>query len=509
MLSAYKNTYARKVNQMLLLNPEGLILDCQSVIFDSAKGKVITSIHPFFETIVSLLSASDQDISFSCVNLEVENKAYILDIQLKTFKGKQPALLIIDDLTKQYNAYQPIAQRRNESKIKSELIGFKNELLLQKEAFKNQFIANFSHEIRMPINTISGLSILLENSNLSQPQRYNLDVIKNTNERLKHMINDILDISKIDTGYLPILEQRFDLLEELQTLADIYTKACDAKGLQLEYHIDESCPQFVEADKFRLAQISNNLIGNAIKFTNSGSISLSVKPIKQTTDSVRLEFTVKDTGIGIDKAKLDAIFTSFYQISNTQQNAGSGLGLAIVKRLVNALNGDMTVTSAVGKGSEFKVALDFKVPKDQSIAPKNLFSIPSKTKFTHRILAAETSRSAQSQLLEILEETGLYKVVMVDNGDAVVEELYKASFDLLLLNLRLPNMDGFDTTRFIRHSDFPAFQNTPIIGVSNFESEKEKAYCLDKGMNGYLSKPYQKVKVLKMIKSLTKKKRTK
>ncbi len=498
MLNDYNTDYRDSVNQIIVINETGIILDNNSTLFSNTNEKHVSELHPFFETIPALLTNKNATHEFNCVNLNIDSRNYTVDITLKTFKEDNNSIVILHDLTKQYDAYQKVAQLRNESKIQSEILAFKNELLEKKEAFKNSFIANFSHEIRMPINTISGSTIILENSNLSQSQLYNLKVIKSTNEKLKYMINDILDLSKIETGFLSIVENELSLVDELQTIIDIYAKKCEYKGLTLKTEIDKKCPKYVISDKFRLAQISGNLIGNAIKFTNSGSVSLTVKLISKTKKIAKLEFTVKDTGIGIEEDKIDFIFDSFYQINNKQANKGAGLGLAIVKRLVEALGGTIKVTSTLNKGTEFTVILPLKIAENQ-VKKSTVIQPKTKKTYDYRVLVGETVKKDQVAIATLLNDAG-YDCVIVDNGDDVINQLHKSKFDIVLTNLRLPKMDGFDVTRYIRFSEFIQFSNIPIIAIADKPNKKEEASCLDKQINSYIGKPFTKDSLLNSIK---------
>ena len=511
MLSNYTKKYSQNLNQLIIIDRKGIILDSDSSIFGKPNtGKHISSLHPFFETFSSLLeeTKSNEEFDFLCVNLTFNNTDYIVDITFKIFENDENAIILINDLTTQYNKYQPIAQLRNESKIKSQILDFQNQLLLKKEVFKNNFIANFSHELKMPLNKINGISILLENSKLSQSQLYNVNVIKNSNERLKNMIDDILDISKIETGHFSINEKRFNLHTELQTLIDIYKEKCLLKGLNLKYEIDKDCPKYVVADKYRLAQIESNLIGNAIKFTKSGEVSLKVKCISKNSTSALLEFHITDTGVGITKAKQKYIFDSFYQIDNTLPNKGAGLGLAIVKRIVEKLNGKIIVESKENVGTTFKVSLELKVSENQE-EDDILIDYQENKSYLHKVLIAENLKKDQKQLFDTLNQSGDFEVVIVDNGDDIVMQLFKNHFDLIIMNLNLPKMDGIDTARFIRYSEHLDFTNIPIIALSDNPSKKEELNCAENRIDYYLAKPYKKNILLKKTKSILQKKRTK
>lgn len=502
MIKDYNTSYSNSINQIIVINNTGNVIDSDTIIFNITKGEHISALHPFFETLTPLLSNKDTTHNFSCVNINIKQKHYIIDVSLKTFKNDNNALIIIHDLTKQYTAYQKVAQIRNETKIQAEVLTYKNELLQKKEDFKNNFIANFSHEIKMPINTISGSTFLLESSDLTQSQHYNLKVIKNTNEKLKYMINDILDLSKIETGYFSIVESELNLIDELQTIIDIYTKKCEYKGLVLETEIDKNCPKYIISDKFRLAQISSNLIGNAIKFTNSGTISLQIKLLSKNNHTAELAFIVKDTGIGIEEDKMDFIFNSFYQINNKQANKGAGLGLSIVKRLVEALKGTIKVSSKLGEGTTFTVTLPLKI--SQNHVNETIEQIPNHKKtYDYRILVGETIKKDQIAISKILNSSGIYDCVIVDNGDDVINQLHRSKFDIVLINLRLPKMDGYDVTRYARFSEFSQFSKIPIIAITDKPNAKEEAGCIEKQMNGYIGKPFDDKKILQIIKSNT------
>jgi len=508
MLETYNTSHKQTTNQILLISDQGIIINAESILFNNCIGKHINSLHPFFSSIIKLLSKKNKTFNFECINLEINNTTYTIDATLHCNGGK-PAVFIFQDLTKQYILHQLTAQKKNETEIKSQILNYNNIQLQEKEAFRNNFIANFSHEIRMPVNTINGFVRLLENTNLEQSQRYNLNVVKNTNDKLKTMINDILDISKIETGHFSILPIRFNLIEELNTIIQIYSQKCEEKGITLKHAIDPECPKFIIADKYRLAQIINNLIGNAIKFTPAGSIELKAECITKKDDSVTILFSVKDTGIGIAAKQIDSIFKGFYQINNNITNDGTGLGLEITKKLVLALNGEITVESKLGEGSTFLVTLNFKIAKNQK-ENKKIKKISEETsKNDFKILLAEPYKKDQVKILKIIDKLKNCDVVVVDNGDKVIEELYKSKFNLVILNIKLPSMDGIDTAKHIRHSELELFNKIPITIISNKPSKEEERYCKEHKINSYIGKPFDKKEVIRKIKYIQQKKQAK
>ncbi|WP_055436044.1 hybrid sensor histidine kinase/response regulator [Lacinutrix algicola] len=506
MLENYTIPYNETTNQILLISDEGVIIDAESILFKNCIGKSIDSLHPFFYSIVGLLTQKNKTYNFECVNLELDGTNYTIDATLYINNEKEPSVFVFQELTKQYILLQKAAQKRNVAEIKSQLLSFNNSILQEKEAFKNKFIANFSSEIKTPVNTINGFVSLLENTNLEQSQRYNLDVIKNTNDKLKTMISDIIDISKIEADYFPIRPIRYNLHEELNLITTIFTQKCKEKGLTLKYNIDPECPKYVIADKYRLAQIVNNIIGNAIKFTPTGSIELTTECVKKTDDSATLLFKVKDTGVGIEQKEIDSIFNSFHQITNSLVNNGVGLGLTITKKLIHALKGTITLESEIGVGSTFSIALDFKIAKNQ----KDDATITKTSKTTSendfKILLADPLRDNQEKLLTIISKLKNCDVVVIEDGDQVIEELYKTTFDLVILNLKLPTTDGLDTTRYIRHSEYKDINKIPIVVISENPSKEEEAYCKQRRVNSYIGKPFVKAEILRKLKYIIQKK---
>ncbi|WP_290700744.1 ATP-binding protein [Lacinutrix sp.] len=505
MLDSYDNSFKETTNQILLISDKAIIIDTESLLFKDCIGKHIKSLHPFFNSIVDLLPKKNETFNFDCVNLELDNCTYTIDAILHNNGLNEPSVFIFQELTKQYVLYQKAAQRKNLAEIKSQLLDYNNVNLLEKEAFKNSFIANFSHEIKMPVSTINGFVTLLENTNLEQSQRYNLNVIKNTNDKLKTMINDIIDISKIETGRFNILPIRYNILEELNIIIEIYSQKCKEKGLTLNYTIDPECPKYIIADKYRLAQIVNNLIGNAIKFTPSGTIELTANCITKNNDSATLQFSVKDTGVGIDSTQIDSIFNGFYQISNNIINNGNGLGLAITKELVQALDGEINVESKIGEGSTFSVTLNFKIAPNQE--EDKVVTKTSKITANNdiKILLAEPLKSNQAKLVEIISKIKNSDIVVVENGDQVVEELHKTAFNLVILNIKMPIMDGLHTARFIRQSDFKLINKIPIVIVSNNPTAAEEHHCKQKRINSYIGKPFNQDEIIRKLKYIIKK----
>ncbi len=506
MLNSYINPHVNTINQFIVINEKGNVIENESPFFKDAIGKPIKTLHPFFENIDFIPKKETQELNFKCVNIFLDDVRYVIDITIKTFEKDTNSLVIIDDLTKHYNNLQKVTQIRNETIINSQLLKYKNHILQEKERFKNRFIRSFSHEIRIPINSINRMCLLLKNTNLSQNQRYNLNVVTNINDQLKHIINDILDISRIETGYFEINTSSFNIYEAIDHINAISKQKCIEKGLNFICKVDESCPLFIDGDQYRLTQILTNLTENAIKFTTSGTIKLEVIVKNKAKNTIELDFKINDTGVGIDKKKLNAIFNGFYQIKNTKikDNKGIGLGLSIVKHLADALKGTITVDSELKKGTSFTVGLPFAISEKQTLDEK-IIEERKQLENAFKILVADPFSKAEIELESIFNQKK-YNLNFVESGDAVIESLYRKKYDAVIMNLKLPKMDGLDTVRYIRLSEDADFKDIPVIMVSTNNDEEEERKCIQNRANAYISKPYEKKVLTKKINTLIKEK---
>jgi len=494
------------INQFIVIDNQGIVIENESPYFGKIIGKSLKTIHPFFENIEFFSKNIDQELIFKCINIIANHESYILDITLKTFKNDDNSLVIIDDLTRHYDNLQKVTQLRNETIINGELIAYKNHLLLEKETFKNRFIRSFSHEIRIPINTMNRMGLCLKNTNLSQVQRYNLNVVNNINDQLKHIINDILDISRIETGNFETQNKDFNIYDTIAYINNIAKQKCIEKRLEFIISMDKSCPTFINGDSYRLIQILTNLIENAVKFTSKGTIKLEVLVHRKVKQNIQLDFHIYDTGIGISPEDLKIIFKSFYQINNQQiKNNGVGLGLSIVQHLLKALNGTVTIKSVLKRGTKVTVSLPYLISNNQ--IPKKEKNQENKyDKNTISLLIADPFSKAETTLKNLLKDQN-YSLNFVESGDAIIESLLRKKYDVVIMNLKLPKMDGIDTVRYIRYCEDTSFKDIPVILVSNKKNKIEQKLCLKNNANVYLGKPYVKKTLLIKINDLIKEKK--
>ena len=367
---------------------------------------------------------------------------------------------------------------------------------------KQQFLSNMSHEIRTSMNAILGFTNVVLKTSLDNAQREYINAIKISGDALVIMINDILDLAKIDSGKMSFEEIKFDLAVTLDTMAQLFELKIKEKNLEFIKEYDQNIPNFLLGDPLRLRQIILNLIGNAVKFTSQGRIVFGVKKLKETQSKVTLEFTITDTGIGIEESKHKQVFNNFEQAGKETSRSfgGTGLGLAIVKQLVELQNGEVILKSELGVGSTFGFVLDFEIPSqeitEKPLEFKELLKVlPKGDEVRKRILVVEDMPLNQFLIKIILMEYD-FDVEMANNGKIALEKLESESYDLVLMDLQMPIMNGFDTTEYIRQK---MKSDIPIIALTADVSSVDVEKCKILGMNDYISKPINEKLLLTKI----------
>ena len=390
--------------------------------------------------------------------------------------------------------------------IERELIKAK-ELAEQSARIKEQFLTNMSHEIRTPMNGIIGFARILEGTSLNSDQEQSVKAIKRAGKNLMVIINDILDFSKIDADKMIIEEVNFSLSKNSNAVIELLSTIAEEKNLKLLYTIDPNINDFLIGDPTRLSQILINLIGNALKFTEKGSVELIISQERESAAEAFLRFTVKDTGIGIPQDKIDSIFESFNQASNetTRKFGGTGLGLTITRKLIELHGSSITVKSEVGTGSEFSFLIQYR--KDLSGA--TAISTVKKEQLTPDFLKGVKILLVEDNALNQLLAVKVFKkwdkeIDIADNGKIAIDKIEANNYDIILMDIQMPEMDGNELTRYIRNH-MGSKSNVPIIALTAHATLEEEKRCIDNGMNDYLSKPYQfNVLLEKLYKNLIK-----
>ncbi|MFK7811800.1 MAG: hybrid sensor histidine kinase/response regulator [Maribacter sp.] len=497
MLKQYQEEFANKNVQFIFMNGRGIVLESDQKLFDIALDYSIASLHPFFESLPALFGSEEKEFSFYCVNITIETQTFITDIKL--LKKKDNWLLIIYDLTEHYNSYQSITQSRNESVIKTELTVLKNLELEERERFKNRFIQNFSHELRNPLTSIMAITDILGDTKMTDEQIKMLDFLKESNSNLRLMLEDTLSIGMIDAGKLEIEKKLFGLRKLFELMKFTYTAKAKQKGLKFDCYWDDKIPGFVEGDRLRVFQIVTNLLDNAIKYTEKGTISFGITLNQKRANTASLRFEVKDSGIGITEESRNIVFESFHREYADKKQKGTGLGLTIVKKLLELMGSKIQLTSKINEGSIFYFDMVFKYllfPDSDANFPKQLADsseLKAKEKKPKlKVLLVEDDEYVQTTLFKILLNTNKFEIDLAYDGALVLPEVVSNNYDLILMDVNLPNLNGIQLTKLIRDFPFKNIKNIPIIGLTANAFQENIEMCLKAGMQKVMIKPFEK-----------------
>ncbi|MBK0378999.1 response regulator [Mucilaginibacter segetis] len=384
------------------------------------------------------------------------------------------------------------------------------QLIKSKEAaeygkkVKETFLANMSHELRTPVNGIIGLTNLLRRTPVTEQQDNLLNMMESSSRSLLGVINDVLDISKIEAGKFSIIRAPNNLRSILDSVYGLLKYSADEKNIEFLLEVNDDVPDSLLVDSLRLNQILMNLLSNAIKFTHRGYVKLKVSVLQKSSDRAKIKFCVEDTGIGIADNKMSRIFESFEQAEDETASlyGGTGLGLAIVKKLAELKGGELTVSSELGKGSVFNFINWFTIADEQTATKHQQPGKRLRPFVNISVLVAEDNMINQFMLVKMLNDWKV-NVEVADNGGAVIEKFREGDFDLILMDTHMPVLNGYQTAKAIRMDFEEPKRSVPIISLSASAYDHEHQEALSAGMNDVLSKPFEPQELHAKISALT------
>ncbi|MEQ8473567.1 MAG: PAS domain S-box protein [Marinoscillum sp.] len=403
------------------------------------------------------------------------------------------------------NQYEIEGVARDISKLKetNKQLREAKEVAERSLQIRERFLANMSHEIRTPMNGVIGMIDLLGSTTLDQEQSEYIRTIKKSSDSLLHILNDILDLSKIEAGKMKLREDPVRIFDTFEKVYELYSQQAHLSKNSLYYHLDDKLPEYILSDETRLMQVLSNLTSNAIKFSpQKGNINLSIRVIEKKKDKYKFKVSIKDSGIGISKGDIEKLFHNFSQIdSSSRKNySGTGLGLAISKELVKSMGGEIGVASTPGFGSTFWFTFEARSIEASKVEEKKEEGVFLKEfrDTSPRILLVDDNHINRSVASTILSKSGC-EVIEAESGFEAIEKVKETKFDLIFMDIQMPEMDGVEATNHIKSLNLDNI--APIVAMTAYSMEEDRTKFLSQGLDDYIAKPIKAITLIEKVKS--------
>ncbi|GAB5401028.1 MAG: hypothetical protein Aureis2KO_26130 [Aureisphaera sp.] len=502
-LSDLKSEIAHKRIQEIEIEKDGTVINSDESFFKFPKGKNIATLHPFFEGLQTLFPVLNEKTTLPCVNLEIGGTSKIVDIEI--LPKDQSVIMLFFDFTEHYEASHPLVQEKNEASIAKNKLEFDKRLLEAKENFKNGFLSNLNHEIRNPLNSMLGFLELLGETKLDYEQYETLKVIRKAGTHVKTLLEDMLDISKIERGIITKKHVNFHLGYILANIQNHYDLKYEKQKVDFTISTEEQMPKTFIGDPIRLNQILFNLLENAFRNTQEGSIRLKVSRESIDKKVANVIFEVSDTGKGIPEKELTKVFDSYFQLKlQKEKPLGEGLGLKIVKDLVGLLGGSIRVNSKVGQGTTFIC----EIPFEKRASKREKKTVKKGTGIFHskRILIVEDDPTAQMLFMKtFLNNEKGYVIEMANSAEHLFSILVKKKYDLIILKKALPDATAAELLKVLKEDDHVLRHQIPLLMASGSTLVNEQEDMIKAGADAFLAKPYTKKELFKTIEKLLEK----
>jgi PAS domain S-box-containing protein len=489
----------------ICIHDKGVILDCNQGLSDitgyavdeliGMDGLLLTAEQFRAEAMEKILSGYEKPYEVMAVRKNGEEYPARLEARSIPYKGRQARVVEFRDITDRKQTEEALRAAKEAAEAASRT--------------KSMFLANMSHELRTPLNGIQGMIQLMQGTKLSREQREYAALAVESTKRLTCLLSDILDISRIEAGRMPILREPFDFEEALLSLRQIFQPSARQLGNKLEFYLSSEIPKLLVGDSLRLQQVVSNLVGNALKFTRNGNVTLEAYPLSSSgPDACRVLFTVADTGTGIPDDKQAGLFEPFTQVDEgtTRTCQGAGLGLHICKRLLELMGGHITLDSEVGRGTSVHFCVTFgTLPPLAAAEPPADDEASEEAAPPCDILLAEDSPVNQLAVRRFLEKQG-HRVTVVDNGLRAIEALADDHFDIVFMDIQMPVMNGIKATRAIRNGLAGKDRSgVPVVALTAYAMVGDRERFLEAGMDDYLAKPVDMKALGSMVRKMLRK----